>query len=123
MLGGFSTQDPQPKRVGVTVEDVYRINHGPFLSAFLDTSEGAARRQVKGLFCYVPADSLERVIVCGFREAAESSRSGLFQNFWSWEGGDESNFVRKVRGRSGSCPGRWGGERVSCPDCLETSSL
>ncbi|CAM9460298.1 unnamed protein product, partial [Discosporangium mesarthrocarpum] len=62
---------------GVRVLEVYKIENRFLLERFQKAAKAAGPCKVKGLFCYVPDDSLEHLILHGVDSRATAEYSGL----------------------------------------------
>lgn len=74
----FSSSDC--KYCGVVVENVFKIENRILLDAFQGAAAGSDPGKVKGLFCGVPSDAVEKLIVYGV--GSSSGRKGAFQESW-----------------------------------------
>lgn len=78
---GFSRPEKGSSRA-LRVLDVYKIDNKPLAERFRRCAARDRPQKVKGLFCGVAPESLERVVVHGMSSAPEGDLKGAFRGSW-----------------------------------------
>ncbi len=86
---------------GVMVENVWKIENRILLDAFQSSAANSDPGKVKGLFCGVPADCLETLIVHGMKKREKAAAGKVFQDTWyemhqKSKGGGESGILSRL---------------------------